>query len=72
MLALEAIVAVLAPDHAEHLRDYNKKTPTLFVPGTDVQVMCSCSVRLTFLAAQISAITPPPQTTSSPKTKAGG
>lgn len=65
MEALEGLIEALAPDHVQHIgREFT-------TAGKDVQVKCGCGVRLTFLAAQISAITRPPQTTSSPKTKAG-
>lgn len=65
MGALDGLVEALAPDHALHTGSEYE------TDGKDVQVKCSCGVRLTFLAAQIAAIRPPP-TPSSPKTKAGG
>jgi hypothetical protein len=66
---ITALVEALAPDHVPH----HARMVYLdgFTPGKDVQVLCPCGVKLTFLAAQIAAISPP-STTSTPKTKAVG
>lgn len=47
------IVAALAPDHALHVPHTQVDSP-----NTDVQVMCGCSVRLTFLATEIAKLDP--------------
>ena len=47
------IVAALAPDHVAHVPHTQ-----LDGPGTDIQVQCGCSVRLTFLATQIAKLDP--------------
>lgn len=47
------IVAALAPDHALH--GHHEQVDGI---GTDVEVKCGCSVRLTFLATEISKLEP--------------
>lgn len=54
MDAIAGIVAALAPDHSAH-RGHEL---TAGAGGGDVEVKCSCGVRLTFLAAQIAALAP--------------
>ncbi len=47
------IVSALAPDHVAHVPHTQ-----LEGAGTDVQVQCGCSVRLTFLATEIAKLEP--------------
>jgi len=47
------IVAALAPDHAVHATQEQ-----LDSMGPDVDVKCSCGVRLTFLATEIAKLEP--------------
>jgi hypothetical protein len=47
------IVAALAPDHALHAAHEQTNEN-----GPDVQVKCSCGVRLTFLATEIAKLNP--------------
>lgn len=47
------IVAALAPDHVLHGHQSQ-----LDAPGPDVQVLCSCGVRFTFLATQLAKLDP--------------
>ncbi len=49
---IAGIVAALAPDHAIHAAHEQEGA------GPDVQVKCSCGVRLTFLATQIAKLDP--------------
>ena len=64
MGALDGLIEALAPDHAQHI---GREFATV---GHDVQVKCGCGVRLTFLAAQIAAITSPSTTLPLTKPKA--
>jgi len=66
MDSLIGLVGALAPDHVPH------HGHEVVSAGNDVEVKCGCGVRLTFLAAQIAAIAPPPATASSPKAQAKG
>jgi hypothetical protein len=45
------IVAALAPDHAVH-----QHQSQIEGNGPDVQVLCSCGVRFTFLATEIAKL----------------
>ena len=47
------IVSALAPDHAAHIPHTH-----LDAEGSDVEVKCGCSVRLTFLATEIAKLEP--------------
>jgi len=47
------IVAALSPDHAVHATQEQ-----LDSTGPDVEVKCSCGVRLTFLATEIAKLEP--------------
>lgn len=46
------IVSAFAPDHAVHAAHEQEGV------GPDVQVKCSCGVRLTFLATEIAKLEP--------------
>ncbi len=61
MDSLIGLVGALAPDHVPHAGHQVVEAPE----SGDVQVMCGCSVRLTFLAAQIAAIASSPSPSSS-------
>ncbi len=50
---LKGIISALAPDHVPHHgHEITHKE------GGDIEVKCGCSVRLTFLAAQLAALKP--------------
>lgn len=68
MDSLIGLVGALAPDHVKHHAHEVMDAHD----GGDVEVKCGCGVRLTFLAAQISAIAAPSAVNPSPETSAKG
>ncbi len=50
---LRGIISALAPDHIAHAGH-----EIVGGEGGDIEVKCGCSVRLTFLSAQLAALKP--------------